>query len=139
MVIERYTRGPGPVYERFAERGRMMPAGLAYLDSWIVANAGMDTCFQLMEASDPALLDAWFERWSDLVTFEVHPVISSAEAAARTAAGGPGDSPSGTAGLQVVLGAGLQGELLLVAVVVVQLRVAAPVNRGLELVAGLLR
>jgi hypothetical protein len=85
MVIERYSHGPGPVYERFAERGRMLPDGLTYLDSWIVATAGMDTCFQLMEASDPALFDDWFEQWSDLVTFEVHPVISSAEAAARAA------------------------------------------------------
>jgi hypothetical protein len=83
MVIERYSRGPGPVYERFAERGRMLPDGLAYLDSWVVADAAMDTCFQLMETSDPALFDTWFERWRDLGTIEVYPVIKSAEAAAR--------------------------------------------------------
>jgi hypothetical protein len=29
------------------------------------------------------LFDVWFERWSDLVSFEVYPVITSAEAAAR--------------------------------------------------------
>ena len=85
MVIERYLRGPGPVYERFAERGRMLPDGLTYLDSWIVATAGTDTCFQLMETGDPALFDAWSARWSDLVSFEVFPVISSAEAAAGVA------------------------------------------------------
>jgi hypothetical protein len=83
MVIERYSRGPGPVYERFAERGRMLPDGLTYLDSWTVADAGMDTCFQLMETSDPALFDGWFDQWGDLVSFEVFPVISSAQAAAR--------------------------------------------------------
>jgi len=25
MVIEKYRHGPGPVYERAAERGRMLP------------------------------------------------------------------------------------------------------------------
>ena len=34
---------------------------------------------------DPALLEAWMDRWRDLVTFEVLPVLTSAEAAARVA------------------------------------------------------
>jgi hypothetical protein len=84
MVIERYLSGPGPVYERAAACGRMLPEGLAYVSSWVVDDGGMDRCFQLMETSDPALLDVWFERWNDLVSFEVYPVITSAEAAART-------------------------------------------------------
>jgi Protein of unknown function (DUF3303) len=83
MVIERYLSGPGPVYERAGARGRMLPEGLAYISSWVVNDGGMDRCFQLMETSDPALFDVWFEHWSDLVSFEVYPVITSAEAAAR--------------------------------------------------------
>jgi hypothetical protein len=83
MVIERYLHGPGPVYERFAAPGRMLPDGLAYLDSWIVDDGAMDHCFQLMEASDPAVFGAWFQRWSDLVSFELFPVLTSTEAAAR--------------------------------------------------------
>jgi hypothetical protein len=83
MVIERYLHGPGPVYERFAECGRMLPEGLAYVDSWVVDDEAMDRCFQLMETTDPALFDAWFRRWSDLVSFEVCPVLTSAEAATR--------------------------------------------------------
>jgi hypothetical protein len=83
MVIERYVSGPGPVYERAAACGRMLPEGLVYVSSWVVADAGMDRCFQLMETSDPALFDVWFERWNDLVSFEVYPLITSAEAAAR--------------------------------------------------------
>jgi Domain of unknown function (DUF3303) len=82
MVIEQYLNGPGPVYERFAASGRMLPDGLAYLDSWVTAD-GMDGCFQLMETDDPALLAAWTQRWSDLVEFEIVPVVTSAEAAAR--------------------------------------------------------
>jgi hypothetical protein len=85
MVIERYRSGPGPVYERAATRGRMLPEGLAYVDSWVVNDGGMDQCFQLMQTSDPALFDVWLERWSDLVSFEIFPVITSAEAAARAA------------------------------------------------------
>jgi hypothetical protein len=83
MVIERYRSGPGPVYQRAAASGRMLPDGLTYVNSWVVADSGMDRCFQLMETGDPALFDAWTERWSDLVSFEIFPVISSAEAAAQ--------------------------------------------------------
>ena len=81
MVVERYTRGARPVYERAAERGRMLPPGLACVDSWI--DEGLGRCFQLMETDDPALFDAWIAEWSDLAEFEVVPVIGSAEAAER--------------------------------------------------------
>jgi hypothetical protein len=87
MVIERYVSGPGPVYERAATHGRMLPAGLRYLDSWIVDDGNLDRCFQLMETDDPTLLDRWCERWSDLVEFEVLPVVKSDEAAARVGVG----------------------------------------------------
>ena len=82
MVIERYVEGPDRVYARFEERGRMLPPGLEYVDSWIDAQ-GLDRCFQLMETDEPALLDEWIASWSDIVEFEVVPVIDSAEAAAR--------------------------------------------------------
>ena len=81
MVVERFTQGARPVYERAADRGRMLPPGLVYVDSWIDESLGR--CFQLMETNDPALLDAWIARWSDLAEFEVVPVIGSAEAAER--------------------------------------------------------
>jgi hypothetical protein len=77
MVIERYTAGPGAVYERVAERGRMLPAGLRYLDSWVVDTDAGDRCFQLMETDDETLFDVWMRRWSDLVAFEVVPVTRS--------------------------------------------------------------
>jgi hypothetical protein len=88
MVVERFKRGAAPVYERAREEGRLLPAGLEYVDSWI--DERLDRCFQLMEAEDPALFDEWTARWSDLVDFEVVPVITSADAAAR-ALGGAGD------------------------------------------------
>ena len=83
MVIERYLHGPGPVYERAAARGRMLPDGLEYVSSWVVDGVAMDRCFQLMRTTEPELFEVWFERWRDLVSFEAFPVLTSAEAAAR--------------------------------------------------------
>ncbi len=83
MVIETYVHGPRPVYARAAARGRMLPSGLVYLDSWI-AERGLDRCYQLMETEDPSLFDTWTAAWSDIVEFEIVPVINSAEAAARS-------------------------------------------------------
>ncbi|HEY0783509.1 MAG TPA: DUF3303 family protein [Thermoanaerobaculia bacterium] len=82
LVIEAYKRGAAAVYARSAERGRMLPAGLVYLESWIDART-LDCCYQLMETDDPSLFDPWIAAWADLVDFEVVPVVSSAEAAAR--------------------------------------------------------
>ena len=82
MVIETFTRGAGAVYERAAKRGRMLPPGLVYVDSWIDERS-LDRCFQLMETDDPGLFDEWIAAWDDLAEFQVVPVIGSAEAAAR--------------------------------------------------------
>ena len=82
MVVEHFTKGPRPVYERAKERGRMLPEGLAYIDSWIDERT-LEACWQLMETEDPALFDEWFSHWNDLGTIEVVPVIGSAEAAER--------------------------------------------------------
>ena len=86
MVVEHYTDGPGPIYQRAAERGRMLPDGLRYVDSWVVGDEEMDRCFQLMETDDPSLFDVWLANWRDLGTFDVYPVITSAEASERASA-----------------------------------------------------
>jgi len=84
MIVERFRNGEaGPVYRRFKERGRMAPDGLTYVSSWVAEN--LATCYQVMETSDRALLDEWMRNWKDLVEFEVHPVITSQEAAQRVA------------------------------------------------------
>ena len=82
MVIETYKEGPAPVYARARERGRMLPPGLDYLESWIDERS-LDRCFQLMETEDSSLFGEWISEWSDLAEFEIVPVISSAEAASR--------------------------------------------------------
>lgn len=82
MIIERFRNGdPTPVYRRFRERGRLAPLGVNYVNSWVTEDLGM--CYQVMECEDRALLDEWLANWTDLVDFEVIPVITSAEASAR--------------------------------------------------------
>jgi hypothetical protein len=82
MIVEHFRNGdPAPVYARFRAAGRLAPAGLVYVDSWV--SDDLTRCYQVMECDSPALLQQWIEAWSDLVEFEVHAVISSAEAAAR--------------------------------------------------------
>ncbi|WP_238010227.1 DUF3303 family protein [Dactylosporangium sp. AC04546] len=77
MVIERFA-DPRPVYARARASGRLLPEGLRYVDSWVEANLGR--CFQLMECDDLTLLSTWIASWSDLVDFEVVPVLTSAQA-----------------------------------------------------------
>ena len=84
MIIERFkNQDPLPVYRRFRDRGRLTPEGLQYVSSWV--DEKLERCFQLMETSDPKLLDEWIASWRDLAEFEVYPVISSNEAAERVA------------------------------------------------------
>ena len=79
MIVEHFKNGDAaPVYRRFRDRGRLAPDGLTYVASWV--DVKLERCYQLMKTADPALLDQWMAQWSDLVSFEVHPVISSNEA-----------------------------------------------------------
>ncbi len=76
MVIERFKdRDPAPVYARLAERGRSMPDGLRYVDSWVEVT--FDRCFQLMECDDVALIQRWIVQWRDVMEFEVIAVSPS--------------------------------------------------------------
>ena len=79
MVIERFRDDDMlPVYRRVRERGRMLPDGLTYVDSWI--EPGFSRCFQLMECDDARLLQQWVLSWRGAgVTFEIVPVVRSAE------------------------------------------------------------
>ena len=80
MVIERFKNGNArPIYARSKEKGRMLPDGLRYVDSWVEANLGR--CFQLMECDDPRLFQGWVIRWQDLVDFEIVPVVPSKQTA----------------------------------------------------------
>lgn len=85
MVIERFRDDDMvPVYQRVRADGRMLPAGLDYVDSWVEPNFGR--CFQLMRCDDLTLLQQWVLGWRGLgVTFEIVPVVSSVETRAVVA------------------------------------------------------
>ena len=69
MVIETFLPGcKDKVYERFHQKGRMLPEGLDYINSWLEKDG--DRCFQLMETNDPSSFQQWIKRWNDLVRFE---------------------------------------------------------------------
>ena len=79
MVIEKFHAGKvKTLYQRFDDKGRMLPDGVKYIDSWI--NEDVTICFQLMESNTIELLNNWIEHWNDLADFEIIPVISSADA-----------------------------------------------------------
>jgi hypothetical protein len=79
MVIERFKDNDMlPVYARLRDRGRMLPEGLTYVDSWVASDFGR--CFQLMECEDPRLLQEWVLQWRGAgVTFEFVPVVPAAQ------------------------------------------------------------
>ena len=84
MVVELFkNKDAVPIYRRFRDKGRMMPEGLSYVSSWI--DDRLERCYQLMETHDRALLDEWIGRWSDLVDFDVYPVMASKEVVEKIA------------------------------------------------------
>lgn len=79
MVIEKYHEGKvKTLYQRFAEKGRMMPEGVQYINSWI--NEDVTVCYQVMESDSIEGLQQWISNWNDIVDFEIIPVITSAQA-----------------------------------------------------------
>ena len=84
VIVERFRDGdPRAVYRRFRDQGRLAPEGLQYVASWVADD--LRRCFQVMECEDRGLLEQWMARWSDLVDFEVVPVMTSAQAVERVA------------------------------------------------------
>jgi hypothetical protein len=84
MVVEKFrNQNAKAVYRRFRDQGRQMPDGLKFVSSYVSADLGR--CFQLMEADDVALLQRWVAAWSDLVEFEIVPVVAGKDTAAALA------------------------------------------------------
>lgn len=84
MISEDFHDGdPVPVYRRLRDRGREQPEGLKYLGSWITED--LTRCYQVMECDGRVLLDRWMSRWTDLMSFQVIPVVTSPEAIASVA------------------------------------------------------
>ena len=84
MVIETFrNQDAKSVYRRLRERGRQMPDGLAFVSSWVAAD--LSRCFQLMESDVVTLFQRWVAQWSDLMAFEIVPVVPGKDTAAALA------------------------------------------------------
>jgi hypothetical protein len=80
MVVESFrNQDAKAVYGRFHGKGRLMPDGLKFVNSWVAAD--LSRCFQLMETDDVTLLQRWVAEWSDLIAFEIVPVVPGAQTA----------------------------------------------------------
>jgi hypothetical protein len=80
MVIETFrNQDAKSIYARLRDKGRQMPDGLKFVNSWV--SADLARCFQLMETDDVAQFQRWISEWSDLMAFEVVPVVQSRETA----------------------------------------------------------
>jgi hypothetical protein len=79
MVVERFkNRDAKAAYRHFRDKGRGLPDGLRYVDSWI--ESSFDRCFQLMECDDARLLQEWVLNCQGFgMTFEIVPVVPSKE------------------------------------------------------------
>ena len=82
MIIERFHPNKiKELYERFDKKGRLMPEGVHYINSWI--DEKLETCYQVMESESQEKLLEWISHWKDLADFEIIPVLTSAQAKAK--------------------------------------------------------
>jgi uncharacterized protein DUF3303 len=72
MVIEYFNTGAAPdIYRRARDRGRQLPPGLEYVDSWV--DLDYFRCFQLMRTEDRSLFDTWTKAWDGSLPLRDHP------------------------------------------------------------------
>ena len=85
MIIEMFH--PDKVeqlYKRLEEKGRQLPEGVHYINSWI--DEKITTCYQVMESDTEEKIREWVKHWVDFADFKIVPVITSSEARRRVKA-----------------------------------------------------
>jgi hypothetical protein len=65
------------VHQRFKETQGAPPPGVTMLGRWHGADGNRG--FLVAETADATALAAWLHGWTDLVSFEVTPVLGDAE------------------------------------------------------------
>ena len=70
IVIETFPESAlYTIYERLHTKGRGLPEGLEFVESWL--DAAGNRVFQVMRTDDPALFEKWQKHWDDLIDFEI--------------------------------------------------------------------
>lgn len=78
MVVEQFKDDNAQaVYERYFDKGRMMPEGMTYIGSWVTID--LTRCYQIVECEDETQLQTWMDNWTDLVDFFIRPVVPGAD------------------------------------------------------------
>ena len=63
MVVEHFHQGClEKVYDRFHAKGRMLPEGLIYIDSWLSADEYLLSAYGIGELSSVSAMDRKLER-----------------------------------------------------------------------------
>lgn len=62
------------VTERFQETGALPSEGVTMLARWFDISAGRG--FAICETDDPVAIVRWVRQWSDLMSFEIVPVVN---------------------------------------------------------------
>lgn len=61
------------ITDRFKETGGRPPEGVSMLGRWFDVAGGRG--YALSESDDPVAMFKWIREWSDLMSFEVFPVL----------------------------------------------------------------
>ncbi len=71
------------VIERFQATGAMPPEGVTMHARWFDVSAGRG--FAITETDDPVAIVKWVRDWSDLLDFEIVPVVNDEQLIAALA------------------------------------------------------
>ncbi len=64
--------------DRFMEGSRLQPPdGVTHIDRWHSAAGGLG--WGIAEADDPKHIADWIHNWSDLIDYEVYPILNDEE------------------------------------------------------------
>lgn len=79
MIIEEFHSDKvKQLYKKFEEKGRQLPEGVRYINSWVTEDVTI--CYQVIESDKEEKIYQWIRQWIDFADFKVIPVITSAEA-----------------------------------------------------------
>jgi hypothetical protein len=74
MGVDTWTsENRNEVVKRMQEKGLMVPEGCKIINIWTDVTGGRN--FVLFEADSPDKILAWIYAWSDIIKFEITPVM----------------------------------------------------------------